>query len=347
MLGWVFGVTVYAASTVWASFMAGLAIGSLAAGAVGDRVRQPLRWFGVTEILIGATALATPGALAWLQQAYVALYPLLPHALPALTAARLVIALLVLIVPTALMGATLPLVIKGSEARGGTLGGHLGVLYGSNAVGAIVGTIAAGLYLIPGRGIHGTFLTAAALNLAVGVGALVLSSLSPPAVAASSSRIEDPRAEPASSSLTQRQLLISVGVFTLIRRVMNPGGLVLQWVAGTEAEYRAIARTFLSVFPRNDRLGRRRAAGGNTGSRSACAGRSSMRSSGCPDARRACTTSASRPSTSCCRRSSRGRTTSAPMSERGPSSATTVRSSSTFSACRAIAIPICRPSKAT
>jgi spermidine synthase len=34
-----------------------------------------------------------------------------------------------------------------------------------------------------------------------------------------------------------------------MRRVLNPGGLVLQWVAGTEAEYKTIARTFLSVFP--------------------------------------------------------------------------------------------------
>ena len=180
MMGWVFGVTVYAASTVWASFMAGLAVGSLAAGVIGDRVRHPLRWFGVTELLIGATALATPAILSELQKIYVALYPSLPHALPALTAARLVIALLVLIVPTTLMGATLPLVIKGSEARGGSLGAHLGVLYGSNAIGAIVGTIAAGLYLIPGLGIHGTFLAAAAVNLAVGAGALALSGVAPP-----------------------------------------------------------------------------------------------------------------------------------------------------------------------
>ena len=41
MLGWVFGVTVYAASTVWATFMAGLAIGSFVAGIAGDRVRNP------------------------------------------------------------------------------------------------------------------------------------------------------------------------------------------------------------------------------------------------------------------------------------------------------------------
>jgi hypothetical protein len=35
----------------------------------------------------------------------------------------------------------------------------------------------------------------------------------------------------------------------LREHVLNPGGLVLQWAAGTEAEYKAIARTFVSVFP--------------------------------------------------------------------------------------------------
>jgi len=226
MMGWVFGVTVYAASTVWASFMAGLAVGSLAAGAIGDRVRHPLRWFGVTELLIGATALATPAILAELQTIYVALYPSLPRALPALTVTRLAIALLVLIVPTTLMGATLPLVIKGSEARGGSLGAHLGVLYGSNAIGAIVGTMAAGLYLIPGLGIHSTFLAAAAVNLAVGTGALALSGVAPP----HDSRHNRSR-EPLSLSepvppklaerhaseggLTDRQLLVVIAVFTM------------------------------------------------------------------------------------------------------------------------------------
>jgi spermidine synthase len=226
MMGWVFGVTVYAASTVWASFMAGLAAGSLAAGVIADRVRHPLRWFGVTELLIGATALATPAILSELQKIYVALYPSLPRALPALTAARLAIALLVLIVPTTLMGATLPLVIKGSEVRGGSLGAHLGVLYGSNAIGAIVGTVAAGLYLIPGLGIHSTFLAAAAINLAIGAGALVISGLAPSrdsvignpvCETTPSSELVPPKlAEHASQGgLTDRQLLVVVGVFTL------------------------------------------------------------------------------------------------------------------------------------
>jgi spermidine synthase len=43
--------------------------------------------------------------------------------------------------------------------------------------------------------------------------------------------------------------LYSAEYFRIIRRVLKPGGLVLQWVAGTDAEYKTIARTFQSVFP--------------------------------------------------------------------------------------------------
>ena len=64
LLGLVFGVTTYAASTVWASFMAGLALGSIGAGRLADRVRRPLVWFGACELTIGVTALATPWARA-------------------------------------------------------------------------------------------------------------------------------------------------------------------------------------------------------------------------------------------------------------------------------------------
>ena len=185
VLGWVFGVTVYAASAVWASFMAGLAIGSLAGGRIGDRTRHPLRWFAAAELLIGVTALSTPALLGWMQRAYVSAYPSLPHSLPALTVVRLGIAFTLLIVPTALMGATLPLVVKSSEARDHRLGEHIGVLYGSNTAGAIAGTLAAGLFLIPTLGIHSSFLTAASVNLIVGIGALVLSTVKRPADARS------------------------------------------------------------------------------------------------------------------------------------------------------------------
>jgi spermidine synthase len=43
--------------------------------------------------------------------------------------------------------------------------------------------------------------------------------------------------------------LYSAEYFRLMRSVLEPGGIVVQWVAGTDAEYKVIARTFLSVFP--------------------------------------------------------------------------------------------------
>jgi spermidine synthase len=43
--------------------------------------------------------------------------------------------------------------------------------------------------------------------------------------------------------------LYSAEYFSLVRRALKPGGIAIQWVAGTEAEYKLIVRTFLSVFP--------------------------------------------------------------------------------------------------
>jgi spermidine synthase len=179
LLGLVFGVTTYAASTVWASFMTGLAVGSIGAGMLADRVRRPLLWFGASELLIGATALATPHVLDRLQRAYVGVYPYLSESFSVLTLVRFAIAFAVLIVPTVLMGATLPLVIKSSAFRAGRLGERLGLLYGTNTAGAIAGTLAAGLYLIPSRGIHGTFLLAAGVNLLAGACAVLIARAAP------------------------------------------------------------------------------------------------------------------------------------------------------------------------
>jgi spermidine synthase len=87
-LSLVFGVTVYAASTVLAVFMAGLMIGSLVAGRLAARVRRPLMAFGVAELLIGLLALGTPAGLAASGAVYDALYRVAPDEPLLLTAAR-------------------------------------------------------------------------------------------------------------------------------------------------------------------------------------------------------------------------------------------------------------------
>jgi spermidine synthase len=176
LIGLVFGVTVYAASTVWAVFMAGLALGSVIGGRAADRVSRPLVWLGVAEALIAVTALATPAGLDLLQRAYAALHPSLSTSLVALTVVRLGMSFAVLIIPSSLMGATLPLIVKSSVMRAQGFGGRVSVLYATNTAGAIAGSLIAGLVLIPRVGIRGSFLVAAALNAIVAVVAVLAGS---------------------------------------------------------------------------------------------------------------------------------------------------------------------------
>lgn len=212
MLGLVFGVTVYAASTVWASFMAGLAIGSIAGGRLGDRVRRPFVWFGAIEILVGVSALATPLALSTLSTAYASIQPSLPKSFALLMLARAGMSFAVLIVPTLLMGATMPIVIRAVTSRSDDLGTRVGWLYGSNTAGAIVGTLAAGLYLIPSLGLSSTFKVAAASNVAVGVIAILLGWRAGAARSAETNTATATRIEPLdfAVSLAARRVVLAV-----------------------------------------------------------------------------------------------------------------------------------------
>lgn len=189
ILSLIFGITVHAVSTVLAGFMAGLALGSALAGRVAPRLRHPLRAYGVVECAIGATGVLTPWAFGWLRDVYPALNSTvemqaaawsgsaflggLAFWLPGIV--RFAVAFGILLVPTTLMGATLPIMLKSSLVQGQSLGRSVSVLYAINTFGAIAGTVGAGFYLIAGYGIQASIRTAAALNVAIGVAALLLS----------------------------------------------------------------------------------------------------------------------------------------------------------------------------
>jgi spermidine synthase len=167
LLALVFGVTVYAASTVLAAFMTGLACGSLLAGPLLKRFPRPLVVFGVAEMLIGVSAFATPIGLAVSENLYRALYGGGLQGFGALTAARLVCSFAVLLAPTALMGITLPALSASSTVRE-QLGARVSALYAVNTAGAVTGAVLAGFVFIGRIGIHNTFLLAAATNLVIG-----------------------------------------------------------------------------------------------------------------------------------------------------------------------------------
>src|SRR5688500_17675055 len=169
LLSLVFGVTVYAASTVLAGFMAGLGLGSFLAGRGAARISRPLAAFGIAEILVGVTAFLTPFALDLITSVWIAMHASLPDSPAAITVIRFVICFLVLIVPTSRMGATLPLIVMSAVARDDRIGGKIGLLYAVNTTGAIAGALVAGFYLISEIGVARSFQVAAAMNVAIGV----------------------------------------------------------------------------------------------------------------------------------------------------------------------------------
>ena len=173
-LSYVFGVTAYAASTVLAAFMAGLALGSWLAGPLLARIRRPLRAFGITELLVGLCAVATPAALDLASGFYRMLYQSMPDAFAVQTAARFVSAFVVLMVPTVLMGLTLPLLSASSLVRGPQFSARISALYAANTAGAVSGAMLTGFVLIGSLGMQRTFLLTAMLNALVGVVAIVL-----------------------------------------------------------------------------------------------------------------------------------------------------------------------------
>lgn len=176
LLGLAFGVTIFAISTVLAAFMAGLALGSVLGGRRSDTVARPLLAYGLIELGVGLSALATPFAFRALQDVYAALAPS-----PVLAGlSRGALAFAVLLIPTTLMGATLPLAVRAARQMrplGDATSGDaraMGVLYGLNTFGAICGCLLSGFVLIGALGLTETIAAAAACNLLAGLTAIGL-----------------------------------------------------------------------------------------------------------------------------------------------------------------------------
>jgi spermidine synthase len=174
-LSLVFGVTVYAVSTVLAAFFGGLALGSFLAGRWAKRTTRPLHWYGVAEIVVGVLAVLTPVGLRGVERLYVELASALPDSTGVLTVVRFVLSFVVLMIPATLLGATLPLVVSSATVKGSQVGERIGVLYATNTAGAITGTLIAGFWMVGSLGMGTSFRLAATVNVFVGVVAIVAS----------------------------------------------------------------------------------------------------------------------------------------------------------------------------
>ncbi|HEU5458984.1 MAG TPA: fused MFS/spermidine synthase, partial [Pyrinomonadaceae bacterium] len=174
MLGLVFGATTLAVSTVLAAFMGGLALGSALAGKLAARIRKPLATYGWMEIGIAAYALLVPILFRLIDHVYVLIWQQFQPGFFAFSLWRFVLSSLVLLVPTTLMGATLPVLAAALVSSSGRNSNSVTRLYACNLAGAILGTLIAGFVLLPVLGVRKTILVAAVLNVIVGVIAIAL-----------------------------------------------------------------------------------------------------------------------------------------------------------------------------
>ncbi len=164
-LGLVVGNSVWSVSLVVAAFMAGLALGNASAPWLARRWRNLVRGYAAVEVLAALSGLAVVLAFPVLPLLFGPLLAPFVDQAAALNVLRLGTAFCLMVLPAAALGATLPLLSRPLEAASGSYGFALGRLYGINTLGAVAGTLAAEMVLIPALGLQASGLAAAACNL--------------------------------------------------------------------------------------------------------------------------------------------------------------------------------------
>jgi len=185
LLSLVFGSTVLALSTVLASFMGGLALGSILFGKYSDKLAMNggsstdsrlLNLYAFLEAGIGLYCLFTPFIFKGIETFYIKAYQSLPFYPFGIL--RFFLCVSVLLIPTSFMGATLPVLSKYFVKNYQRVGRGVGDLYAINTIGAVLGVILAG-YLLPTlTGIKLTIYMTAVTNMGIALLVLLLARLS-------------------------------------------------------------------------------------------------------------------------------------------------------------------------
>lgn len=159
-----FGSTTLSFSTVLAVFFGGLALGSWLAARNLHRFRNPVRAYAFIELITGLAGVALYPVLTRLPEFFALIDPG-PNLAGALT--RFLVAMPVLLVPTVLMGATLPLVCAGMIRDDSEIGRGTALIYGFNTLGAFLGVYLVTYHLLHTFGVWQSILVTALVNLLV------------------------------------------------------------------------------------------------------------------------------------------------------------------------------------
>ncbi len=173
MLIRVFGITIYATSTIIAVFMGGLALGAWIAGKYVTRGNPTLRTYAWIEVGIALAAVAATVGMKALPGVYASFFQGDPSAIGGASATevllRLALSAAVLLPPTVLMGTTLPLITRWITREDAEVGDRLALFYGLNTLGAVAGTFACGFFAIALLGEFAAVGVGVAINLGIAV----------------------------------------------------------------------------------------------------------------------------------------------------------------------------------
>ncbi len=176
---YVFGASTYAVTIVLATFMMGLGLGSWVVGKIADSLGENklIRFYVFAEAGIGLYSLMLPSLMDWTEKIYVEFYHIYHPGTLTLNGLKLILAFMLLAIPTTLIGATLPVLSKYIIRQKTQISLNISQLYAVNTIGAILGTVLAGYFLVPHLGVRLTNLVAIGLNFFVAFLFWLVSSL--------------------------------------------------------------------------------------------------------------------------------------------------------------------------
>ncbi len=174
LLKLIIGNTVYASSIVVSVFMGGLALGAAIMARRCRRFKRPLRAYALIELLIALCVLCSPAALRFADSLYVWIWRSIRPGEGVLILCQSMISGVILLVPTVLMGMTLPLLAMFTSSLERRSVPLVGRLYAVNMLGAATGVLLAGFVLIRVIGVTWTLRVSAVLNVGVAFGGYIL-----------------------------------------------------------------------------------------------------------------------------------------------------------------------------
>ena len=165
----IFGASTFATAAVLAIFMGGLGVGSAVLGRRADAHPKPLVFYGNLELLIALSAAASQLLLWLVAKVYFATGGSVTLGVFVATIVRLILAGVVLVVPTVLMGGTLSAAARAVETNDDGARRQVALLYGANTLGAVTGTLVSTFFALEVFGNRKTLFVAVLVNAAIAV----------------------------------------------------------------------------------------------------------------------------------------------------------------------------------